>query len=264
MPYGQLGVATSGATLFRSIGGSLGTAILGAVFASRLSDELAARLGSRAGDIAGAANPAALHRLPAVVRDQYVGAFTDALTVVFVVGAAVATLAFLLTWLIEERPLRGTVETTGLDEAFAPPQDVTSLRVLSRELSNAVGRPRARAFVERAAERASISLSPEAIWMLSRAAHGESTDPGELAGAGADPERVRAGLDELSARGLLADGRPTEDGEAMYARVSAARCTALRDLVGEWVPDREPGVDPVIERLADELGVERPRERAPA
>src|SRR5678809_109816 len=39
--YEDLGVATSGATLFRLIGGSLGTAILGAVFAARLSANLA-------------------------------------------------------------------------------------------------------------------------------------------------------------------------------------------------------------------------------
>ena len=46
VPYAQLGVATSAATLFRSIGGSLGTAILGAIFANRLTDELAAALPS--------------------------------------------------------------------------------------------------------------------------------------------------------------------------------------------------------------------------
>ena len=36
--YRDLGVATSGATLFRSIGGSLGTAVLGAIFANRLRE----------------------------------------------------------------------------------------------------------------------------------------------------------------------------------------------------------------------------------
>ncbi len=44
--YGQLGVATSAATLFRSIGGSLGTAILGAIFSNRLANELATALPS--------------------------------------------------------------------------------------------------------------------------------------------------------------------------------------------------------------------------
>src|SRR5690606_21568003 len=38
--YPDLGVATSGATLFRLIGGSLGTAVFGAIFASRLAAHL--------------------------------------------------------------------------------------------------------------------------------------------------------------------------------------------------------------------------------
>src|SRR4029079_7272937 len=42
--YRDLGVATSGATLFRLIGGSIGTAVLGAIFAMRLASELAHRL----------------------------------------------------------------------------------------------------------------------------------------------------------------------------------------------------------------------------
>src|SRR3954452_18329315 len=40
VPYNMLGVATSGSTLFRSIGGSLGTAILGAIFSGRLAAEV--------------------------------------------------------------------------------------------------------------------------------------------------------------------------------------------------------------------------------
>src|SRR5437588_7605063 len=50
--YADLGVATSGATLFRLIGGSLGTAILGAIFAARPSanlDRLLPAATSRAG-----------------------------------------------------------------------------------------------------------------------------------------------------------------------------------------------------------------------
>ena len=39
--YRDLGVATSGATFFRSIGGCFGVAICGAIFSNRLADELA-------------------------------------------------------------------------------------------------------------------------------------------------------------------------------------------------------------------------------
>ncbi len=52
--YKDLGVATSGATLFRSIGGSVGTAILGSIFSNRLSSELTAKLsGQRPGEPGG-------------------------------------------------------------------------------------------------------------------------------------------------------------------------------------------------------------------
>src|SRR3954470_12765276 len=86
VPYDMLGVATSGSTLFRSIGGSLGTAILGAIFSGRLAAEVAS-------------------------GDTQVHAFTDSLHVVFLV-AGVVVIAFALSWLIPEAPLRKTVDAT--------------------------------------------------------------------------------------------------------------------------------------------------------
>ena len=44
VPYSELGVATSGATFFRSIGGSFGTAIFGAIFSNVLVGNLARHL----------------------------------------------------------------------------------------------------------------------------------------------------------------------------------------------------------------------------
>jgi len=109
--YEDLGAATAGATLFRSIGGSLGTAVLGAVFTNRLTAELADRLPGSAGDLAGSGSldPVAVGRLPAEVRTGYIESFTHALSVVFTVSASVAVLAFALTWLIREVPLRTTL-----------------------------------------------------------------------------------------------------------------------------------------------------------
>jgi MFS family permease len=57
VPYEMLGVATSGATLFRQIGGAIGVSIFGAIFANRLSAELAARLPGGV-HVPAAANPA--------------------------------------------------------------------------------------------------------------------------------------------------------------------------------------------------------------
>jgi MFS family permease len=122
VPYEMLGVATSGATLFRSMGGSLGTAILGAVFSTRLGDLLAAQLPAGPASAAvegGQANPAQLERLPGAIRTTYIDSFMDSLDLVFIVAAVVMAAAFLLSWMLEERPLRKTVETAGVGEAFA-------------------------------------------------------------------------------------------------------------------------------------------------
>src|SRR3954470_16601386 len=84
VPYDQLGVATSGATLFRSIGGSLGTAVLGAIFTGRLTTELREKLPSAGagGGTEGGVNPAQIARLPKPLHDAYIASFTDALNVV--------------------------------------------------------------------------------------------------------------------------------------------------------------------------------------
>jgi len=110
-PYEDLGVATAGATLFRSIGGSLGTAALGAVFTNRLINELTSRLPASAGALAhtGDVNPAAVAALPAPIRSAYLDGFSSALGTVFVVSALASVLAFVLTWFIREVPLRTTL-----------------------------------------------------------------------------------------------------------------------------------------------------------
>ncbi|MGH7749030.1 MAG: MFS transporter, partial [Candidatus Dormibacteria bacterium] len=107
---GDLGVATSAATFFRSVGGSIGTAIFGAVFANRLTSNLMHDLPSQAlGQIGGglAGGPAVVHALPAAVRGGYLQAFADAVATVFLVGLPIAALAFLLSLFLPEVKLRG-------------------------------------------------------------------------------------------------------------------------------------------------------------
>jgi EmrB/QacA subfamily drug resistance transporter len=110
VPYGQLGTATSAATFFRSIGGSFGVALFGSIFNSRLFAELprylpAAVLARMAGHNI-TSNPAQLDALPPAVHAGFVQAFSHALVTVFQVGVPVAALAFALSWLLKEVPLR--------------------------------------------------------------------------------------------------------------------------------------------------------------
>ena len=118
--YKHLGVATSGSTLFRQIGGSIGVAAFGAVFVNRLHAEIAKLLPPGV-ELPAAANPGAIKHLPPAVHDPYVHAFAAALRPVFLVAAAVSVLAFVLSWLLREIPLRKTSAADAAKEAAAEP-----------------------------------------------------------------------------------------------------------------------------------------------
>jgi MFS family permease len=258
--YAELGVATSGATLFRSMGGSLGTAVLGAIFSNRLSDELAGTPAAQVGS--GAIDPSAMQSLPAAVRDPYIGAFTDSLATVFLVATGIVLLAFALSWFIEERPLRKTVETaSGVGEAFAQPTHGDSVHELSRELARLVGRERARAFIERTVDAAGVDLSAGQAWLLVQGKEGVALHDPEAIAAGRpiQPSQVRALLSELDERALVADARLTEHGHATAERLIVARRERLTLLVADWEADDDPRVNDVIAKLAVELGAEPPR-----
>ena len=82
-----MGVATSGSTLFRQIGGSIGVALFGTIFANRVHVELAARLPAGA-HIPKTINPAGIKQLPPAAHEAFADAFAAALHPVFLTAAA--------------------------------------------------------------------------------------------------------------------------------------------------------------------------------
>ena len=109
VPHSELGVATSGATFFRSIGGSFGTAIFGAIFANVLVGNLARHLHGIAlphGFSSADATPALLSHLPAAVHAGFVAGYAESIQTVFLVAVPIAALAFLATWLIPQVELK--------------------------------------------------------------------------------------------------------------------------------------------------------------
>jgi hypothetical protein len=109
VPHSELGVATSGATFFRSIGGSFGTAIFGAIFANVLTGNLASHLHGVAlprGFSSADVTPAALAHLPAAAHAGFVAGYAQSIQTVFLVAVPIAALAFLATWLIPQVELK--------------------------------------------------------------------------------------------------------------------------------------------------------------
>ncbi len=114
-PRRDVGVATSTATFFRSMGGSLGVALFGAIFASRLASELTTMPASVARELGGGGlnvSPDQVHALPTALREDFLVAFVNALQPVFLVGAALTAVAFAISWLLREEPLRQSVYET--------------------------------------------------------------------------------------------------------------------------------------------------------
>jgi EmrB/QacA subfamily drug resistance transporter len=112
VPYSELGVATSGATFFRSIGGSFGAAIFGAIFSNVLVGNTIHYLhGAKlpAGLNASEVTPAILNHLPPAVRHGLALAYSQSIHSVFILAAPVALIAFFAAWLIPHVELRTAV-----------------------------------------------------------------------------------------------------------------------------------------------------------
>jgi DNA-binding MarR family transcriptional regulator len=270
--YADLGVATSGATLFRSIGGSVGVAVLGSIFTSHLKSQLATSLPASAAHSLGSANanPQAIDKLPTALHTTYIHAFTNALGTVFTVAAGVAVVAFLLSWLLPERPLRDTVvDGSGVGESFAVPKSGDSLAEAARALTVALGRDDRRRAVEALAQRAGVNLSAAASWLLVRLHENPAGDVDHLADAFDVPNDVAwQALTDLQDRGLVVerpvvDGQPvirevTASGDETVERLITARRNAIAELCDGWSPEDNEDLSSLLTRLARELLREAP------
>jgi DNA-binding MarR family transcriptional regulator len=268
--YRDLGVATSGATLFRLVGGSLGTAVLGAIFAARLASILTRLLpGSARATGAGALNPETMSQLSPALRAIYVRAFTESLSTVFVVATGIALLGFLLTWLMPERPLRATVAAVSGSEgvgevgaAFAMPTDRASEAYVLRGLAALADRDVQGEHARRICERAGVDLSPLAAWLLVRIDEHPGVPLATLGRTRATTSEMTGALTELRAKGLVIErshdgGGPgwelTRAGCEALGKLVTARREHLSELFAEWDPAKRAELAAVMRRLAEDL-----------
>jgi len=131
VPYSELGVATSGVTFFRSIGGSFGTAIFGAIFSNVLVGNLVRHLGTARlprGLESSSITPAVLEKLPQAVHHGVAAAYAESIQTVFVIAAPIGLIACLASWLIPQVELR-----RGVGAAPGPRSDIPPASYLEHE-----------------------------------------------------------------------------------------------------------------------------------
>ncbi|UYM23644.1 MDR family MFS transporter [Streptomyces albus] len=263
--YEDLGVATSGATFFRSIGASFGVAVFGTVFTSRLDAKITAVLAGRplppGVDAATLeADPRTVAALPPQLRQEILGAYSTAITDVFLYAAPVVLVAFVLAWFFHEDPLGGAVLAPDQPQTHAGnPVERTSRDEAGRALSLLGTREGRREVYRDLTARAGEDLSPAASWLLLRIRRHGSVEPARLAEHHAVPlHLVGAAARQLEER-HLADRqglglRLTPAGEKSAERLSRARQETLAELLGDWWgPERPTGLAEIAHRLSTEL-----------
>ncbi|WP_190014131.1 MDR family MFS transporter [Streptomyces lucensis] len=270
--YEDLGVATSGATFFRSIGASFGVAIFGTVFASRLGDKLVdafrgVRLPPGAGADALKADPRGIAALPPALRPAALHAYASAITDVFLYAAPVAALGFVLAWFLKEDRLRGSVTAPDASETIPPnPVERSSYEEVCRALSLLGTREGRREIYREITERAGYDLLPAASWLLLRMRRYGSVEPAVLAERTSVPlQAVMAAARQVEERRLAQrrglDLALTDSGREVAERLATAREESLADLLGDWwQPGRSTDLSRLVRELTGELcGAERER-----
>jgi EmrB/QacA subfamily drug resistance transporter len=115
----DLGVASSAATFFRSIGGSFGVSLFGAIFNRALTDDITTSLGAKAagavssgGGISGL-TPEKLHNMPPQLVSALLHGIAHGTSTVFFWAIFIAVLVPVAAVFIKQVPLRGSAERPG-------------------------------------------------------------------------------------------------------------------------------------------------------
>jgi MFS family permease len=240
--YEELGSATSAVTMFRLIGGSLGTAVLGTIFASRVA---------------------------ALASEGQALALTDALARIFIVAAGVAVAGFAIAWLVPELPLRETVAAASSNvgqeaaEAFAMPAPDDNTGELLRALAVLADRDVQRAHIEGITRDAGVEMPALQAFLLLRLEEKPDTDLAQLASTYAiEPQRIADAVADLRSRGLVmaeaAEGghrqyRLTSPGCDIYDRLAAARRQRLLKVQADWPAEDRGRIADILQRLARDL-----------
>ncbi len=277
--YKDLGAATSGATFFRSMGGSFGTAVFGAIFANLLTGNIVHYLRGvtvPTGLSRSSVSPASLAKLPPQVHAGYIQAYAHSLQTVFLVAVPIAGVAFLLTWLLPELKLRKTTEATHTGDVFALPTDRSSVKEMERALTVLARKENRPELFRRLAARAHVELEPVQAWLLLCVDRHPDRSVAELACPPAiGAQRTQEQLERLAAHGLVVmhgdgdgagpDGRRpvlTPAGRDTVSKLIEARRQGLAELLDGWSPADHDELVALLHRLGREmLDDTRPPER---
>jgi EmrB/QacA subfamily drug resistance transporter len=115
-PHSRLGVATASTQLFRSIGATIGVAVMGSILNNRLAHYLAGAHAS--GGSISASQLATLN--PATIPPAVRSAMAHSISEVFLISGIIVSGAFVASWFLKEIPLKTSHDYPTASEGGAP------------------------------------------------------------------------------------------------------------------------------------------------
>jgi EmrB/QacA subfamily drug resistance transporter len=252
--YEQLGVATSGTTLFRSIGGSVGAALFGAIFAYTLQSKISSSAPELSATMS---DPAAITALSEPLKSTYHHLFVSSLHPVFRTASMLAFLAFLLSFAIKEVPLRTSLTTELPGDPLQMPRDATSLEELERIVSRVTAKENRWRVYEQSAKRLGIDLQPDEYWLLARVGErgGRASKAELLQRLGAKELRQPRLFSRLRDAGMAREAPDgfvelTGEGKALYGRIVRQREAELKKMLVDWDVNEHPDVLAMMKEMS--------------
>lgn len=268
--FEDLGVATSGVTFFRVVGGSFGAAIFGALFANFLSRRIDSALHAAGVPAAAAHSPSALHRLPQDVAAPIVRAYAGSLAQVFLCAAFIALVGFIFALFLREAPLNDIHDSPGcLGDGFAVPRTKSPEDVLEIAVGHLLAEaPKVK--LDDIAEQPGCELDVAGLWGVLRICQYqrffETAQLTDIAGHLHLPPQV---LEPVFHR-LVEDGYAVRDGDRLSLTAAGQRqVDSVSGLIRRWLIDHlavsddvgaQPGdaeFDAALQRITDGVLVQR-------
>ena len=260
--YADLGVATSGVTYFRSIGGSFGASIFGTILNNQLTDKVSTSLqnGTLSAKFPVAqilGDPTAVNKLPPAEKDPFLHIYATSCAHVFLIAAPIALVAFVLALFLREVPLRTATSTTDLGESSGLPTFRTSLAEIERFVTKLSSRQNVWERYGRVIERADLDISVPHAYGLFRLHHaGPVTEDQICAKLKAPVDEIRPRIDKMIAAGTVqrdANGiiTLTPAGEQIIDKMSAVRLQLLEEQLKGWDPEQHADLIALLKTLAN-------------
>ncbi len=260
--YADLGTATSGATYFRSIGGSFGASIFGTILSNRLSSNIRDALADHSlsprfpvGKIVEA--PTAVRQLPRQLAAPFLHVYAESVQTIFLVAVPITLVAFVLTLFLREVPLRGATQNAAPGEVSGLPTFRSSLDEIEAALTRLTSRQNLWDRYQTVIDRAGVDITVPQAYSLFRLHHAGATTNEVAAKRLCMPvEKVREKIDAVIATGRAQRDETgvvtlTPAGVQVIDQLSSAREEILQDQLAGWSPEQHAELLVMLRKLAN-------------